>query len=165
MLDEIKSRAVQWQAKRDRVKRVVFGSAMVVLAVVASIIWKMATGDAINWLVVILLAAGGAGTFLFALSTYSNTMLVAMYYTACAHFIEKSDELVLVTGTIEEVNHVPLPYIGDLYQVTINVAGRAARYYVPRKLLQGLRKKARIRVLTHDHFVVRVEIVSDVEVA
>lgn len=153
----MKRRAVEWQAKRDRVKRVVFGSGVVVLAVAAVMIWKTATGTEMNWLAASLLGIAGLATFLFGLSAYANTMLVAMYYNACLHFLEKSEEMELITGTIEEVRHVRLPYIGQLYHVTLNVAGQPSRYYFPGKLLQGLHPQDRIRVLTHDLFAVRVE--------
>ncbi|ARU61716.1 hypothetical protein CBW65_12295 [Tumebacillus avium] len=157
MIRDMKRRAVEWQAKRDRVKRVVFGSGFVVLAVAATMIWNLATGTDMNWLAAAVIAIAGLGTFFFGLSAYANTMLVAMYYNACSHFLEKSEEMELITGTIEEVRHVRLPYIGQLYHVTINVAGQSTRYYFPGKLLEGLHPNDRIRVLTHDLFAVRVE--------
>ncbi|MFD2171728.1 hypothetical protein [Tumebacillus lipolyticus] len=160
MIQDVQRRAASWQAKRDRMKRVVLGSATVVLAVLTSIVWNLLHQSEIAWLPTILVGALGLGTFLFTLSAYTNISLVTMYYTACAHLVEGSDQLELITGTIEEVHAVNVPAIGRLHQITLNVAGQKVRYYVPGKLLSGLHRHQRIRALTHELFAVRVETVD-----
>lgn len=164
-LHDMKKRAIAWERKQSRWKQTVIVSAIFVLAVLASVAWNLLQGNQIRWVIIAVLAAAGIVSFLFSLSAYTNTTLVAMYYMACYRFLEAPEDLELVTGTIEEVARVNMPYIGMLYQVTLRVAGERVRYYFPGKLLRGLNPQDRIRVLTHDLFAIRVEPTHHVEAA
>ncbi|KEO83616.1 hypothetical protein EL26_09395 [Tumebacillus flagellatus] len=154
---EVKQRAIEWQGKRLRLKRTVTGAALMIAAVLSVVIYKATAGQDIRWSVVIGLFAVGLVVCVGSLMAYANTMLVAMYYAAYARLLEAPEELDLVTGTLEEVSRVQMPYIGMLYQVTVSVAGESYRYYCPGKLLQGVYPQERIRLRTHDLFAIRVD--------
>jgi hypothetical protein len=152
-----------WQKKRSRMKQFVAVSGLAVLAIVVSVLLNVYRGEEIRWVASGVLAAAALGAFFFSLTAYTNTMLVAMYYQACRKLLHAPEDLELVTGTIEEVRRLQMPYIGMLYQVTIRVAGETIRYYCPGKLLSGLHPRERIRVFAHDLFAVRVETTGQIE--
>jgi hypothetical protein len=156
LLTDLKRRASEWQGKRNRLKRVMIVAGLVVLAVVLSIGWNLLQGVTIRWAVSAFIGCAGLLTFLVTLSAYANTMLVSMYYTACYRHAEAPDELELVTGTVEDVQRMEMPYIGALYHVTVDVAGETMRFYCPGRLLRGVQPRERIRLLAHDLFAVRV---------
>lgn len=155
--------ADHWQKKRGRTQRIVALTGLTLLAIVVSVIWNVSHGEQIRWVASGVLATAALGAFLFSLSAYTNTTLVAMYYQACRQLLHAPEDLNLVTGTIEEVRRLEMPYIGTLYQVTIRVAGETVRYYCPGKLLSGLHPRERIRVFAHDLFAVRVETTGHIE--
>lgn len=155
--------ADEWEKKRLRLKRLVAVSGLVLLAIVVSVLWSSYRQEEVRWLLCGALGAGALGVFFFSLTSYTNTMLVAMYYQACHQLLHAPEDLDLVTGTIEEVNRLQMPYIGMLYQVTLRVAGETVRYYCPGKLLRGLHPRERIRVFAHDLFAVRVETTGTIE--
>jgi hypothetical protein len=163
VLTDLKRRAAEWQGKCNRLKRVVIVSGLVLLAVLFCASWNLLNGLATRWGVLALTGGAGFLTFLVALSAYTNTMLVSMYYTACYRLVATPDELELVTGTVEHVYRVQMPYIGALYQLTLQAAGEQVRFYCPGRLLRGVQPGERIRLLTHDLFAVRVTTTGSIE--
>ncbi|HEU4964453.1 MAG TPA: hypothetical protein VFV52_11470 [Bacilli bacterium] len=163
MTQDMKRRATEWQGKQHRLKRIVILSVIVVLAVLGGVVWNWLTDSVTDWLLASVIGVGGIGVFLFSLSAYTNTALVAMYYTACERLVSAPEELDLVTGTIQEVHRLKVPYIGNLYQITLLVAGEPMRFYIPGTLLRGVQPLERIRLFTHDLFAVRLESTGLVE--
>ncbi|MGZ4133713.1 MAG: hypothetical protein ACXVC1_00865 [Tumebacillaceae bacterium] len=157
MVHDMKQRAEKWQSKQQRTKQAVLLSGLFVLAVIASCVWNVMEGDQVRWLLSIALAAGGLAVLVFSLSSYTNITLVAMYYNASYQYVTAAEDLDLVTGTLEEVSRLSIPYIGSLNHITLNVAGERIRYYCPSKLLQGLQPHERIRVRSHERFAIHVE--------
>jgi hypothetical protein len=162
-LHDMKQRAEKWQMKQKRLRQVLLLSGLFVLAVIVSVGWNMVQGNNVRWIPSLLLGGAGLGVLLVSLSAYTNTTLVAMYYTASYQYVAAPEELEMVTGTIDSVDRLQIPYIGMLYQVTLQVAGERIRYYCPGKLLRGLRLHERIRVRSYDLFAIRVESTGTVE--
>jgi hypothetical protein len=153
----MKKRAAQWQGKRLRLKRTVSVAALTIAAVLSVVLYKLYAHQDIRWTVVISLFVVALIVCVGSLTAYTNTMLVAMYYAAYAQMLEAPEDLDLVTGTLESVSRVRMPYIGMLYHVTLGVAGEQVRFYCPGKLLQDVSPHDRIRLRTHDLFAIRVE--------
>jgi hypothetical protein len=162
-LHDMKQRAEKWQLKQQRLRHVLISSGLFVLAVIVSVVWNMVQGNDVRWIPSLVLAGAGLGVGVFSLSAYTNTTLVAMYYNACYHYVATPEELEMVTGTLESVHTLQIPYIGSLYQVTLQVAGEAVRLYCPGKLLRGLRPHERIRVRSYDLFAISVETTGLIE--
>lgn len=163
MVHDRKQRAEKWQSKQQRTKQVVLLSALFVLAVIASAVWNVMEGNQVRWLLSVMLGGTGLGVLLFSLSSYTNITLVAMYYNASYQYVAAPEDLEFVTGTLEEVSRLSIPYIGMLNHITVNVAGERIRYYCPGKLLQGLQPNERIRVRSYDRFAIHVESTGYVE--
>lgn len=163
MVKDVKRRALEWRGKQGRLKKVVVGSVLVVLAVLFTVVWNGVTDNVTDWVSASVVGVAGVLVFLFSMSAYTNTTLVAMYYGACEKLVSAPEELELVTGVIKEVHRLKVPYVGVLYQVTVVVAGEMMRFYVPGTLLRGVRPEERVRLYTHDLFAIRVESTGRVE--
>lgn len=158
---DLRMRAIEWQLKRSRLKRVVVVFGIVLGAVVCSALWDLVSGAQTRWLLMCVIGMAASGGLMMALSAYTNTAMVAMYYMAQVVDVEK---LELVTGTIEEVRSMKLPYVGTLHEVTLSVVGEKVHLYCSGKLLQGVSREDRLRVWSYDMFAVKVETTVRVDV-
>lgn len=162
MGQDLRARADAWTNKRLRLQRTMRTSAVLTLAVGTVALWQLLNGTDTRWLPLLLLGGAGVLALFLSMMAYANTTLVAMYFDAVRTLAEAPEELDLVTGTIEAVERLQMPYIGAVAQVTLSVADQSVRYYCPSKLLVGLRQQDRVRFYTHDLFAIRTEAVVQV---
>ena len=69
--------AGHWQKKRSRMKQVVEGSGLALLAIAVSVLLNVFRGEEIRWVATGALAAAALGVFMFSLIAYTNTMLAS----------------------------------------------------------------------------------------
>ncbi|RXT04109.1 hypothetical protein [Ammoniphilus sp. CFH 90114] len=94
---------------------------------------------------------------LLSLSTWTNYSFLYHYFTSQWMYTRQPESLELLTGTIDSMDSVRMPYIGSFRRIQLRLQdGDTITLYIKPELIRGVQPSERIRVLTFHMFAVEV---------
>lgn len=98
--------------------------------------------------------------FMFAsLSSWTNYTFLYHYYTSQWMHARQPDSIELMTGTVELLHTVRMPYLGAFKRIHLRLrGGESVTLYAKADLMKGIpRTKNTLRVLTYHMFIVEIK--------
>ncbi len=151
----------RWEQKKKKAQLQTMVAGIVFLGLLSGIIGNMTamfTFSSTFPLLKISLLAVGVLIFLFvSLSSWTNYSFLYHYFSSQWVHKSRPDDLKLLTGTLEYMDHVHMPYAGVFKRIQLRLKNEeVVTLYVKPTIIKGIKPSETVRVKSYHLFVVDV---------